>query len=240
METIFISDLHLDKTRPNVINSFVKFIKNRSTTIENLYILGDFVESWVGDDDPADGVIDAFEILKSISKKTKIYFMQGNRDFMISSRVCDKYGMELIEDPTLINLYNRRILLMHGDTLCVDDVKYQEFRKLVRDKSWQKQMMEKSLKERLVMAEALRVKSMNETSNKDEFIMDVNEEEVKKCFIHSGAEIIIHGHTHRPKVHEVEIVKKKHKRVVLGDWDAKSHIIILTNKSLELKKIQFK
>mgnify|MGYP001262992949 CR=1 FL=1 len=141
MDTIFISDLHLDKTRSDTIDYFLKFIKDRSATLEKLYILGDFVESWVGDDDPGHGVIDAFEILKSISKKTKIYFMHGNRDFMISSKICDKFGMELIEDPTLINLYDRKILLMHGDTLCVDDIKYQEFRQLVRDKSWQAQMM---------------------------------------------------------------------------------------------------
>ena len=240
METIFISDLHLDKTRPNVINYFIKFIENQSVTMDNLYILGDFVESWVGDDDPADGITDAFELLKSISKKTKIYFMHGNRDFMISSKICNKYGMELIDDPTIVNLYNRRILLMHGDTLCVDDIKYQEFRQLVRNKSWQLQMMEKPLEERLMLADALRNKSMDETTHKNEFIMDVNEEEVKKCFRDSGAEIIIHGHTHRPMVHEVEIDKRKHKRVVLGDWGSKSHVIILNEKNFELKEIQFK
>lgn len=239
METIFISDLHLDKTRPNVINYFIKFIENQSVTMDNLYILGDFVESWVGDDDPADGISDAFELLKSISKTTKIYFMHGNRDFMISSKICDKYGMELIEDPTIVNLYNKRILLMHGDTLCVDDIKYQEFRQLVRNKSWQLQMMEKPLEERLMIADALRNKSMDETTHKNEFIMDVNEEEVKKCFRDSGAEIIIHGHTHRPMIHEVKIGNRKYKRVVLGDWGSKSHVIILNENDFELKEIQF-
>ena len=240
MESIFISDLHLDKTRPGAINHFMEFIKDRLPTMENLYILGDFVESWVGDDDPADGVIDAFEVIKSISKKTKIYFMHGNRDFMISSNICSKFGMELIEDPTLVKLYNKRVLLMHGDTLCIDDIKYQEFRQLVRDKSWQKQMMQKSLEERLMIADTLRNKSMNETTNKEEFIMDVNEEEVKRCFIKSDAEIIIHGHTHRPMVHEVEIGERKYKRVVLGDWGSKSHILILSKEILELQEIQLK
>ena len=240
MDTIFISDLHLDKTRSDTIDYFLKFIKDRSTSLEKLFILGDFVESWVGDDDPAEGVIDAFEILKSISKKTKIYFMHGNRDFMISSKICNKYGMELIEDPTLINLHNRKILLMHGDTLCVDDVKYQEFRQLVRNKSWQAQMMQKSLEERLMIAETLRNKSVNETTYKDEFIMDVNEEEVKKCFMKFDVEMIIHGHTHRPMIHEVEIDERKHKRIVLGDWDTKSHVFILNNKNLELQEIELK
>ena len=240
MESIFISDLHLDKTRPGTVNCFMEFIKDRLPTMENLYILGDFVESWVGDDDPADGVIDAFEVIKSISKKTKIYFMHGNRDFMISSNICTKYGMELIEDPTSVKLYDKKVLLMHGDTLCIDDTKYQEFRQLVRNKLWQKQMMQKSLEERLMMADTLRNKSMNETTNKAEFIMDVNEDEVKRCFMKSDAEIIIHGHTHRPMVHEVEIGKRKHKRVVLGDWGAKCHIFILSKKILELQEIQFK
>ena len=240
METVFISDLHLDKTRPNTTKCFVKFITDRSPTMENLYILGDFVESWVGDDDPADGVIDAFEILKYISKKTKIYFMHGNRDFMISSKICNKYGMELIDDPQLVNLYDKRVLLMHGDTLCVDDIKYQEFRKLVRNKSWQTQMMQKSLEERLKIANDLRNKSSNETTYKDEFIMDVNENEVKKCFVKSGADIIIHGHTHRPMVHKVKIDDREFRRVVLGDWGSKSHIFVLDNKNFELKEIQLK
>ena len=148
--------------------------------------------------------------------------------------------MELIEDPTSVKLYNKKVLLMHGDTLCIDDTKYQEFRQLVRNKLWQKQMMQKSLEERLMMADTLRNKSMNETTNKAEFIMDVNEDEVKRCFVKSDAEIIIHGHTHRPMVHEVEIGKRKHKRVVLGDWGAKCHIFILSKKILELQEIQFK
>ena len=238
METVFISDLHLDKTRPKITNYFCKFIENRSETMENLYVLGDFVESWVGDDDPADGIIDAFEVIKSISNQTKIYFMQGNRDFMIPAKICDKYGMELIEDPTLINLYNKKVLLMHGDTLCVDDIKYQEFRKLVRNESWQAEMMRKSLEERLEIANALRNKSMSETNHKDEFIMDVNEKEVEKYFVESGAEIIIHGHTHRPKVHDIEIDRRLHKRIVLGDWGLKSHILITSNKNLELIEIE--
>ena len=240
METIFISDLHLDKTRPDVTNYFCKFIKDRAETMERLYILGDFVESWVGDDDPADGVIDAFEIIRSISKMTKIYFMHGNRDFMLTSKICDKFGMNLIQDPTLINLYDRKVLLMHGDTLCIDDIKYQEFRKLVRDASWQNEMMQKSLEERLKIADALRNKSMHETNYKNEFIMDVNQKEVEKYFIESGAEIIVHGHTHRPMVHEVEIDNRIHTRVVLGDWNSKSHILIFSSKNMELTEVEIK
>ena len=237
MKTVFISDLHLDHKRPEITESFIKFITNSKDSMEGLYILGDFVESWVGDDDPAIGTKAAFEAIKSISNNTNVYFMHGNRDFMISKKTCDMYGMNLIEEPTQLNLHKKNILLMHGDTLCTDDTKYQEFRSIVRNKQWQEQMKMKSLEERLAIANQLRLQSKNETNTKKEIIMDVNNAEVINCLAKSKADILIHGHTHRPNIHNLIIEDRKCKRVVLGDWDKKGHILELERDKISLVEI---
>ncbi len=136
MSTLFISDLHLDNKRPNVINFFINFLDNLNNDVKTIYILGDFVEYWVGDDDPAIGLQEVFKLIKKISQNINIYFMHGNRDFMISKKYCEENGIKLLNDPTVINLYNKKILLMHGDTLCIDDIEYQKFRQMVRSEKW--------------------------------------------------------------------------------------------------------
>jgi len=218
MSTLFLSDLHLDKNRPETVNYFVDVIDNLESDISSIYILGDLVEYWVGDDDPAEGLQKVFKAIHRRSTSTPIYFMHGNRDFLISENFCKQHGMKLIQDPTIITLYGIKILLMHGDTLCTDDVEYQKYRKMVRSISWQKEMMKKSLKERLIIAENLRKKSLEETKGKSEDIMDVNEKEVKNIFQKYDIDIIIHGHTHRPNIHESKIDNRSVKRIVLGDW----------------------
>ena len=236
MSTLFISDLHLDSKRPNVINFFINFLNNLSHDIKAIYILGDFVEYWVGDDDPAVGLQEVFKLIKKISKKIDIYFMHGNRDFMISKKYCEENGMKLLDDPTIINLYNRKILLMHGDTLCIDDKEYQKFRHMVRSEEWQKEMLKKSLSERLLLAKNLREKSKNETYNKDEFIMDVNSEEVKKIILNYNVDILIHGHTHRPNIHKILCNGKEVKRIVLGDWYDKCYVLELNQDKVSIRK----
>ena len=237
MKTIFISDLHLDHKRPKVINSFIEFITNSKQSMERLYILGDFVESWVGDDDPAIGTRSAFEAIRTISDRVDVFFMHGNRDFMISKKVCERYGMTLINEPTQLDLYQRNILLMHGDTLCTDDVNYQKFRSMVRNKEWQNQMRMKPLEERLKIADQLRIQSKNATDTKKEIIMDVNKEEVVNCLSKSKADILIHGHTHRPKIHDLTIDRRKCKRIVLGDWEQKSYILELDKDQISLAEL---
>jgi|TARA_B100001996_G_scaffold364013_1_gene332693 UDP-2,3-diacylglucosamine hydrolase len=236
MSTLFISDLHLDSKRPNVINFFINFLNNLNNDVKTIYILGDFVEYWVGDDDPAIGLQEVFKLIKKISKKIDIYFMHGNRDFMISKKYCEKNGMKLLSDPTIINLYNKKILLMHGDTLCIDDTEYQKFRYMVRSEKWQKEMLKKPLNERLLLAKNLRTKSKNETDNKDEFIMDVNDEEVKKVILKHNADILIHGHTHRPNIQKILFNNKEVKRIVLGDWYDKSYILELNKNKISISK----
>ena len=232
MTTLFISDLHLDKDRPQIIKYFKNLIDNLDPNVKSLYILGDFVEFWVGDDDPAEGLTDVFDSIKKQSRKHDIYFMHGNRDFMITKDFCEKSGMILLDDPTIIKLGDKNILLMHGDTLCIDDHEYQKFRSMVRSPSWQNEMLKKSLDERISLAKMYRAKSLSETNAKNEIIMDVNEQEVIKTIKKYNVDMIIHGHTHRPNIHKVIINNKEYKRIVLGDWYDKSFILNITDNKL--------
>ena len=149
MAVNFISDLHLDKSRPLVNNFFIDYLSNIDKGVSDLYILGDLFEYWVGDDDPMDGLEQVREAIIALGKKINIWYMHGNRDFLITKKICDALNINLLDDPTLIDMSDKRILLLHGDTLCTDDKAYQNFRKMVRSDTWQSQMLSKSLDERL-------------------------------------------------------------------------------------------
>ena len=236
MTTIFISDLHLDKDRPKVIRYFIDFLNNLESDIESLYILGDFVEYWVGDDDPGDGLEEVFNSIKKKSNSIPIYFMHGNRDFMISEKFCNHHGMKFLKDPTKIKLHGKKILLMHGDTLCIDDIEYQKFRTMVRSPLWQNEMLKKSLEERINLAKMLRAKSLSETGTKDEVIMDVNNDEVISQLKKHNVDMIIHGHTHRPNIHKIISEDREYKRIVLGDWYDKSFILRISDGEIIIDK----
>ena len=236
MTTIFISDLHLDKDRPKVIRYFIDLLNNLESDIESLYILGDFVEYWVGDDDPGDGLEEVFSSIKKKSNSIPIYFMHGNRDFMISEKFCNHHGMKFLKDPTKIKLHGKKILLMHGDTLCVDDIEYQKFRTMVRSPLWQNEMLKKSLEERINLAKMLRAKSLSETGTKDEVIMDVSNDEVISQLKKHDVDMIIHGHTHRPNIHKIISEDREYKRIVLGDWYDKSFILRISDGEIIIDK----
>ena len=236
MTTMFISDLHLDKDRPKVIRYFIDFLNNLESDIESLYILGDFVEYWVGDDDPGDGLEEVFNSIKKKSNSIPIYFMHGNRDFMISEKFCNHHGMKFLKDPTKIKLHGKKILLMHGDTLCIDDIEYQKFRTMVRSPLWQNEMLKKSLEERINLAKMLRAKSLSETGTKDEVIMDVNNDEVISQLKKHNVDMIIHGHTHRPNIHKIISEDREYKRIVLGDWYDKSFILRISDGEIIIDK----
>ena len=239
MTTLFVSDLHLDNKRPEVIKYFLNYLKSLNTDIESLYILGDFVESWVGDDDPAEGLQELFREIKKRSNIHDVYFMHGNRDFMMSEKFCKKLGMKLIPDPSVISIYGKKVLLMHGDTLCTDDHAYQNFRKLVRSDSWQREALKKTLEERITMAKELRQKSLNETDTKKEIIMDVNKDEVKKTFLKYDVSLMIHGHTHRPNIHKFTFNGKEYERIVLGDWYNNSFILKYHKDKIQIERTSF-
>jgi len=213
---LFISDLHLAPERPAIIELFLNFMDNQASKVDELYILGDLVEYWLGDDDTSRGLEAVFNKMKRASENgLKIYLMHGNRDFLMGKKLADRCGCTLINDPYIADLNGSSALLMHGDTLCTDDVRYQELRTMLRNPEWQQEFLSKPLSEREMMAKSLREKSAEETQKKDDSIMDVNSNAVKDAFNKNEINLLIHGHTHRPDIHYMD---NGMTRVVLGDW----------------------
>lgn len=219
--SLFISDLHLCESRPNIIKSFVTFLENTAIKASRLYILGDFFEYWAGDDAISVGVHNqSITALKKLSQSgVKIFFMHGNRDFLIGETFCTATGATLLPDPCPLTLYEHQIILSHGDALCTDDVDYQVFRKTVRDDAWQQNFLSQPLAMRMAKIEELRKKSQQAQSTKMLDIMDVNQSAVEQLLTeHAYPSIFIHGHTHRPDTHTHEMNGNQCKRWVLGDW----------------------
>jgi UDP-2,3-diacylglucosamine hydrolase len=217
VSTLFISDLHLDDSRPAVTRAFLHLLRYEAPAAESLYILGDFFEVWVGDDNDSPLIREVIDGLKQLTEKsTPVFIMHGNRDFLLGQQFCRKTGCTLINDPTVIALYNKPVLLMHGDSLCTEDAHYQAFRQQVRSPEWQQQLLEKPLAERLAIAKQLREASMEANSNKAEDILDVTPSEVQTAMKQHNVEVLIHGHTHRPAIHQENPLNT---RIVLGDWD---------------------
>ena len=223
--TLFISDLHLSESRPELSKLFFDFLKNTAATADTLYILGDLFEVWLGDDqldhDPlARQVADALRTLTNSGAQSglRVFFMHGNRDFLIGERFAREAGLTLLNDPTLITLNGQRCLLLHGDTLCTDDVAYQAFRTQARDPTWQAAVFAKPYRERVAFARNIRQQSNTEKSLKAEDIMDVSRATVEQVFRNWNYPLMIHGHTHRPATHDHEIDGQRCIRHVLADW----------------------
>jgi len=227
MTTLFISDLHLDSSRPEIVEMFVRFIRDDAVRADALYILGDLFESWIGDDDGDDPVaarvVDALASLRD--RGVPVYFMHGNRDFLVGPAYAQRAGMVVLDDPTVIDLDGERTLLMHGDTLCTDDRDYQRFRDLVRDPAWQAQFLAKPLAERRAFAAQARGESRRQTAMKAAEIMDVNDDAVRSAMRAHGVRRLIHGHTHRPATHRFDLDNAPAERIVLGDWYEQSSVL---------------
>ncbi len=220
MHSLFISDLHLCPTRPVTTALFMRFLQDIAPQAEALYILGDFFEYWAGDDDLDDPFHTAIAAaLASLAKHgARIYLMHGNRDFLLSDVFTRAAHATLLPDPTRIDLYGVPTLLMHGDTLCTDDVSYQQFRSMVRDTEWQSSFLAQPLSQRKAQIEALRKKSEAAKSSKPVEIMDVNAEAVANILRAYDYPRLIHGHTHRPARHSHSVDTMLCERWVLPDW----------------------
>jgi UDP-2,3-diacylglucosamine hydrolase len=220
MTTLFISDLHLDPARPHITDLFGRFIDGEARHAEALYILGDLFEAWVGDDDPSDvGGFVATRLHGLRDAGVPVYFMRGNRDFLLGDDYARRAGMTILPDPAVVLLHGKPTLLMHGDLLCTDDVAYQQFRAQTRNPEWQRQFLSQPLPARLAFAEQARTASKAhqsglETQGLMEAITDVAPATVEATLSRYGVDSLIHGHTHRPKVHE----HHGGRRIVLGDW----------------------
>lgn len=226
-ERLFIADLHLDPQRPATLALFIDFCRQRARQAEALYILGDFLEIWWGDDDPAEAYQAVFDALRALSADTRIFLMHGNRDFMIGQALAERCGFQLIDEPWPLDAGGKKAMLIHGDSLCTDDVEYQQFRQMVRNPQWQQQVMQKSLEERHALAQSIRAQSKSMTALKAEDIMDVNPEATRAFFIEHGIDLLIHGHTHRPAFHDLDIDGRPVQRIVLGDWGEKGNYLAI-------------
>lgn len=219
--SLFISDLHLCHSRPEITAQFIGFLQDKATQAESLYILGDLFEYWAGDDDLDDvhhqPIISALHALTASGTRT--FFMHGNRDFLIADGFARATGIRLLEDPALLTLHGRQVLLSHGDALCTDDTAYQAFRQQVRDPAWQQTFLAQPLTSRKAQIETMRLRSEQEKSGKAEAIMDVNDDAVASLIrAYDYPELLIHGHTHRPAVHRLHVDGHACQRWVLGDW----------------------
>ncbi|XPF94130.1 UDP-2,3-diacylglucosamine diphosphatase [Colwellia sp. RE-S-Sl-9] len=215
----FIADLHLAENRPDITACFLSFMKNDAIKAEKLYILGDLFEVWFGDDyktELTDAVIKAIQTLTATG--TEVYFIHGNRDFLLGKHYAKQANMILLPEKQLIDLYNEKVLLMHGDTLCTRDVDYQKFRKKSRSWWWQGFMKSLPLWLRKKIADNYREKSKQAQQTKSLDIMDVTESEVIKDLEEYNCQLMIHGHTHRPNIHELIANNNPAQRIVLGDW----------------------
>jgi len=236
--TLFISDLHLDPERLTVTELFLELLRTRATSADALYILGDLFEAWVGDDDASPMNQAVCEGLKQCTTAgTPVFIMHGNRDFLLGAQFADASGATLLDDPALIDLYGTATLLMHGDLLCTDDKEYMAFRAMVRDPQWQHELLSKSLEERQLIAKEMRSRSREQTGGKPESIMDVNKEAVIKTMTDHQVQRLIHGHTHRPAIHDLLISGEPAQRIVLGDWYEQGSLLECTASGCRLEAL---
>ena len=221
MAIYFISDLHLEPTQKAITDGFLSFIGSLNDA-EELYILGDFFEVWIGDDYSNEYIELINQALQQCATKgTKIYFMHGNRDFLVGQAWCKNAQCELLDESKLITLGDDSILLMHGDSLCTDDLEYMKARFLLRNEQFQTQLLSKPIPERLEFAKKIRSESKESQKGKSYEIMDVNQGAVDEALSSADCSIMIHGHTHRPDIHKWNFEGQDRTRYVLGDWGDK-------------------
>jgi UDP-2,3-diacylglucosamine hydrolase len=217
---LFISDLHLTGERPAANEAFFAFLERQASGAAGLYILGDLFEFWVGDDDlgdPLNAIVAGF-LANTAKSGTPVYLMHGNRDFLMAEAFCKAAGARLLEDPTVVDLFGTRTLLMHGDTLCTGDAAYQAWRRTCRSEDWQKPFLAEPLEARRARMLELRAKSEADKRSKPPVLMDVSEDAVREALRTHDCARLIHGHTHRPAHHTLEVDARMRERWVLHDW----------------------
>ena len=237
MKQIFISDLHLDPGQERLTAGFFKFITTICADADELYILGDFFEVWLGDDDVNpfnQSIIDAVAALTADT-----YIMHGNRDFLIGDTFCEAANVTMLDDPTRLELAAGPVLLMHGDSLCTRDDKYMLARKQLRSAAFKADVLAKSLAERAAIAQNIRGESKELTRETAADIMDVTPEEVVKVMQDAGVNVLIHGHTHRPAVHELNLAGGPARRYVLGDWQTSTQYLEILDGEIKVEQYDF-
>ncbi|AEW44483.1 UDP-2,3-diacylglucosamine hydrolase [Serratia symbiotica str. 'Cinara cedri'] len=239
MSTLFISDLHLCPKEPEITLGFLRFLEQQAIYADALYILGDLFKDWIGDDDPEPLHYKIAAALKALQQAgVPSYFMHGNRDFLLGAGFAKASSMKLLPEIIVLELYGRHILILHGDILCIDDQSYQKFRRKVRHELIQKIFLALPLSLRLKIVTILRTHSQQAKQCKPEAIMDVNRQAVEQVMLRYGVQWMIHGHTHRPAIHLLELNNSHAYRVVLGAWHIKGSMTKVSADSIELISFQ--
>ena len=216
MSALFVSDLHIDETRPAVLAGLQRLIDAQAAAVDSLFILGDLVEVWVGDDDDGPVATAVRETLAAAARRCRLFVMHGNRDFLIGPRFAADTGATLLDDPSVVVVDGDRVLLAHGDAYCTRDAAYQRARTLLRSSVWQAEVLASSLDERRALAASLRATSIAANENKAANIMDVTPSRIEQALDDADTSLLIHGHTHRPAIHDLGNGRR---RIVLGDWN---------------------
>ncbi len=238
MAALFISDLHIDATRPAITEQFLSFLAAEARDADALYILGDLFESWIGDDAPDTAQSAAIAGIRALtSLGIPCFVMHGNRDFLLSGQFCRLSGAELVPDPLIVTLYGEPVLVMHGDALCTDDHAYQRLRATVREPDWQKRFLALSIKSRRALAGAARAGSQAHTAALEYAIADVNADSVATALRNAGTATLLHGHTHRPAIHALQVDGRPCTRIVLGDWYDQGSLLRWDENGPELKSL---
>ena len=235
--TLFIADLHLCQEEPAITAGFLHFLQREAPHCDALYILGDLFEAWIGDDDPNPLHQQIARALRALP--VPVYFIHGNRDFLIGQRFARASGMTLLPEEQVLTLYGHRLLIMHGDTLCTDDAGYLRFRAKVHNPWIQRLFLALPLWIRKRIAARMRADSKQANQHKSQTIMDVNQDAVAAAMLRQQVPLLIHGHTHRPAIHTLSLQGEMAQRAVLGAWHSRGSMIQLDASGIQLIHFDF-
>lgn len=240
MKTYFISDLHLSPSRPDITQCFLEFMTTEAINADALYVLGDLFEFWIGDDDTSDFATSIRKTFRDLTASgVPCFFTQGNRDFLVGKKFAKQTGLTLLDEVSTIDVYGKKAVVLHGDTLCTDDVKYLAFREKVHQPwlQWVFNRIPFFIKKKIVSKVQSDIKDDKQTKTLD--IMDVTQHEVERVLQVSGVDLMIHGHTHRPAVHTFESNQLQCTRIVLGDWYQQGSVLVVTPENFDLQNRPF-
>ncbi|AZE06061.1 UDP-2,3-diacylglucosamine diphosphatase [Pseudomonas chlororaphis] len=237
---LLISDLHLEEERPDITRAFLDLLGGRARSAQALYILGDFFEVWIGDDAMTPYQLSICQALRELSDSgTQVFLMHGNRDFMLGKAFCKAAGATLLKDPSVVDFYGEPVLLMHGDSLCTRDEAYMRMRRYLRNPVSLWILRHLPLRTRHKLARKLRNESRAQTRMKANDIVDVTPDEVPRIMQEFKVRTLVHGHTHRPAIHKLQIGDQAAKRIVLGDWDRQGWALQVDEQGFQLAAFDF-
>ena len=238
MTRLFVSDVHLDASAPEAVQQFLGFLQRHAASAAALYILGDLFEAWVGDDETDPDKMIVCKALRALTAQgVACFVIHGNRDFLLGRGFCDNTGCRLLADPVIAEFDGERVLLTHGDALCTDDHSYQELRSIVRTAPWQRRFLGLPLADRELLANQARAGSRQHTARTIPHIMDVNPDAVATAFRAAQVRRMIHGHTHRPGIHDTSVEGAPAQRIVLGAWYEQGSYLVYENGRYDLREL---